>query len=314
MKIKKFTVLLLACAISLPCLSSCGKTIESKAYGLQNGSGHGDYVTRIDMSETKGYIDSISIQETYTPCTWANIDPNELSEYNIDTIQYEGIDFEGNAKTYFFAEHIKIGDSTFTGSLRPSTDDNAAFIKRGEVIKYSCDNPVDTDDARLDLNKYLMISDSDTYKLGSRPGWYFEAVANDEIGVYGYAKDDADKTLSLCDYTLGFLDNEKFVNDASMYSGWNSSTEALCDYLVGKRLDFKRTVTDDDYNEYTTIKILDGTWHYSPTLAHGDFTDPDNSYEKIENCLAEDLPFYNFYNIMTLANKLFASMEYESTK
>ena len=314
MKVKNLAVLLLACGMTLTGLTSCGATLDNSAYGVQKGDGLGDSITKIHMTETKGYIDSISIMETYTPRTWANIDPDELDGFQIDTIDFTGDDAQGNSIEYHLAKHIKIGDLTFTGSLRVNNDDNALFIKQGEVIKYSYDNPDDSDDTRLDLNKYLSISDAEAYKLGSRAGWYFEAVAKDEISVLGYDKEDEEKTLKACDYTLGFPEGEKFINDCQAEAGWASSVNALCDYLAGKQLDFKMTATDEDFNDYTTIKAIDGTWYYSPSLAHDDFSDPENSYEKIEGCSSEELPLRSFLNIMKLANILFASMEYDSVK
>lgn len=314
MKRKSLASAICLCAISIGLLSSCGSMVVGKCYSLDQGTHYGDYIARISVSLNKGTIAEAKIDETYSPCVWARVNPNEKTDANIETIEVDdAYGYEGNTAIIYFAKHIQISDMTFTGTLRNVNDDDtnqAALYGRGEYIKYKYDGVTSETDTLNDLYTYLAVADTDVYKLGSRYQWYFDAVTKGNIKVLGYKSSAT--LLDVTDYSLGFPSNKVLRSESDVSATWKTSIEALCTWMTNKKINYVYKTADADGNQYKCLKTVNGVWNYNAGYTEGVFS--NDNWDPITGCLSSSIGLNSIKVLFDGINRAFASVEYASMK
>jgi hypothetical protein len=326
---RNFAVLLTG--LTLVLVSGCSSTQTADCYSLDKGTLYGDYILHANMTLSQGDITACSLEETYSPCVWARVDPNEKSDSTIETLEVDDAYlFDGTQGKVYFAKYIQIGDFTLTGSLRSEDDDyDAPLLGRGEYVKYTIDSISDGSTTPNDLYKYLAVSDTDTYKLGSRYNWYFNAVKDGNIHAWGQAKtseesseasEDASSSeepslVRDVDYTLAFPGDSTTRNGYSVNADWVSSVNGFLSFLVEiKQLNYVYKSTDSNNNDYKCLKVdtSDKTYLYNPDYAQGIFS--DDNWERIEGCYSTAVALDSLKVYFDAMNRCYASEEYESKK
>lgn len=296
-------------------LTSCSSHVQTGVcYSSDRGTYFGDYISRTTVVVNDGYIASAQIEETYSPCVWARVNPNEMTADSIETIEVDDAKlFDGTTGKIYLAKHIKVGDMAFTGALRDVTDtDDDALYERGEYVDYTWDDlPSGTTDSStypLDLFKYLSVADSDTYKLGSRYKWYFDAVEDGDIHAYGSITGSTSYDV---DYSLGFPGSSYLRSSYSDSSSWHDAVDSLCSFTEGKRLNYVYKVTDSATgNSYKSLKASDGVWCYNPGYAEGTYS--DDNWETVTGVTSSTISLDSIKSYFDSLNKAFASVEFSS--
>jgi len=316
MKKQNLCKTLLLGLLALPLLSGCSQgTATGTCYWTNTGSDFGNYVFSAQVVLNKGTVTSATISETYLPAMWARINVDEFSDSSIEYLTVDdGTLLDGTQGKINFAKHIKVGDYTFTGTLRDSAnDDDVPYINHGDYVCYRNDSidASDTASAWTDLNRYLAQQDSGTYKLGGNCGWYFSCVQNKQIHAYGSKKGSSTRDV---DYTLTFPENKMFREEATTtWTDWLSSEKALCTYLNGKKINYVYSTTDTNGDIHKCIKVSTEdkkTYLYNPGYANGVFS--DDNWETITGCVKAGMSLDAIKAYFTAFNVAFASVEYSS--
>lgn len=295
-------------------LTSCAKTLNVKNYSLSAvKSQYGYRFAEVDVAVNDGVIESVSLEETYSPCTWARLSAEavaSLGEENV--VPVEGVTLEdGNTVTLNFAKYIQVCGDVWVGKER---DKNDTYYSNCEYIQYS--STTSSDEVATDLMRYLNVKDSGTYQFASRVGKYYSDVVNSEIKIM---KSKDDKTYEATSITP-YFPNEKCKRSEND-SDWKSSIDALCTYLKGKKLNFNKEIRDKKSNRYDSLKIKDGEWTFNPTLVNYAGSSKkeveaqakdENNYEKIEGCKSSVIDLTSLNGYFEAINNAFASVEYQS--
>lgn len=353
---KHFKRLGLALSAALLCsgLTSCGGNIDGTCYFFDNGDSYadgvsysgirmGDFIGQITTTLQSGTIVSASLKETYSPCVWARVDKTAAEAAGVETVDIEDIyAIDGSKSTVSFAKHIKIDDWSFTGSIRDVLDTDAGndtLFYRGETIVYTYDKWDKNDDKSglNDLHRFLNISDSDLYKLGTNLKWYFDAIESDNFSILKTTTAATEDVAGVYDKSTMdpyFPEGKKYRGECSTYSKWNSAMSGLTDWLKDKKMNFQFTVKDEDDNNYRSLKAISNVWNYNPEYINGVFDDAnylpitgcnrlltgsDGSFVSVENSDGGYTQIYlvsdnSIISLFTAINRAFASVEYESKK
>ena len=336
MKSKTLRLLSLAglSALALGLTSCGGKTLTAVAYQLDRGIQAnevdtdensyraksytaGDYVFRSQVVVNRGTIAEVHFQEAYTYATWARVSAEAALANPADVIAVPEVYVDANNKgTLYYAKHIAIGDYFFTGMLR-KVETDAQLFSRGMYIEYrwdriATDHPNVKDSSLLpyDLDDYLAVAGSDTYKLGVRLRWYYEALESNQVKLYGEKDGAVDTTKT---YPLNLPDNSYLRSADPNSEAWNSATAALSRYFVGKKLSFSPSYTNEaDHDTYSPLRAKDGLWQYHPLMSKGDFS--EEGWETIEGCGSTVINRTSIFAYFSAVNNAFGSVEYQSYK
>src|SRR5574344_75831 len=314
MKKQNLCKTLLLGLLALPFLSGCSHgSVTGTCYWTDYGSAYGNYVFSAQVNVTTGSITSATLSETYLPAMWARI---KVDEFTDSTIEYLTVDeatlLDGTEGKVNFAKHIKVGDYSFTGTLRDETnDEDVPYINRGDYVCYRNDSLDASDTASVwtDLNRYLAQQDSGTYKLGGNCGWYYKCVQNKQIHALG--SKTGSSALDV-DYTLTFPEDKMFREEATTtWKDWIASKDALCAYLKEKKLNYVYSTTDTDGNIHKCLKVSPDdklTYVYNPGYANGVYS--DDNWELITGCVKTGMSLDGIKAFFTAFNVAFASVEY----
>lgn len=297
-------------------IASCGKSVPAEGYKVDTTANDhlGLYVMNVDMVVTKDKITEFNLEETYPVNVWARIDASNIEGLvkDEDYLEVKGVrQFDGTDAVTYFAKHVKIGNATYTGFVRPDDDgDNTYYINKGEPVRYKLDGAADTA-VEADLLSVLRNRDVGNYQLGTVSGEYFRNVMDGNISIL---KSD----LTASGINPFFPNNKK--NRSENDANFKKLTEALHTYFSGKSLDYKMSVEDANFEKYYTTKLLDdGTFGYNPYYSKHDMTieanktEAEASWESLGvNSAVTNLNQID--QIFNLANETFASVEYESMK
>lgn len=300
-------------------LTSCAKTLETKNYSISDvKSMYGYKFAQVDVTVTDGVIDKVTIDETYSPCTWARLsetDAATLGEDNLLSVKNVTLE-DGTEGTLKFAKYIQMCGDTWVGSIRE--DIEGKYYKACEYIQYS--SMTSSDEAATDLLRYLNVSDTDTYQFASRVGKYYTDVMNGDIKILKAKDPKAEKVECEATSITPYFPNGK-KNRSDNEPEWKTSIDALCAYFAGKKLNYKDEIRDKKNNRYDSFKIKDGEWTYSPGLADyaglaaktvKAYADDTSNYEKIEGCKSAVIDITSLGGYFKAANNAFASLEYTS--
>lgn len=313
MKFKNLCKTLLLCFLSLPILAGCGgQTVAATCYGLETGKkGWGNYVFKASLSVNQDIIKSMDFEEVYMPSVWARVDPKEKTDATIETIDVNEVNlYDGNVGTVHFAKNIVVDDMVFEGVLRSdSVDSDGPYLNVGDYVRYCKKGVTSTEDALSDLERYLDVSDSSFYKLGTNYGWYFNAVKNGKIHAYG---SKTNSTALDVDYTLTWPNGKMMRNEDDAFASWSSSVKSLTTYFTGKRLNYIYTVTDDQNNDWVSFRRNEdtGEYEYNPGFSQGIYS--NDNFEAITGCHYADISTLNLLAYMTAFNSAYQSVEYAS--
>ncbi len=314
-KITKFmsSLALIGSALSM---AGCAKTIEAVAYGVDKvASNYGIMIYKADVTVNNGKITGASLEETYSPNVWARITAEQAE--TIDSVSTK--DFNGDQ--IYFAKYIYVNGMNWKADV-----DSETYKYLNEYVVYSAIG-ASSEDAASDLIRYLSVSDSGQYKLGTFANTYFDDVMNDRIKILkNTSKDKENKenkeNLVLTDSGIApsFPDGKKKKTENTACASWTSSANALCTYLTGKALNYKDRVAESNFDNHSTIKVNDdGVWQYNPTLANTAAEDDAaiaaaeaNSWETITGCNAVDIKQMSLESYLYGFNQAFASVEYQS--
>jgi hypothetical protein len=315
MKKKNLSKTLLLAVLSFPFLSGCSHQATGICYALTSGKGYGDYVLQMTTNLTSGSIASASVKETYSACLWARVNPQEKTDSEIDTLQVDdALNLDGTTGTIYLAKYIAIGSGsnqlTMTGVLR-SPDDESDLWGRGEYVDYVIDSIPDGSQTPNDLYRYLAITGSDVYKLSDNAKWYFNAVVGSEIHAYGHK---SGSTTNDVDYTLTIPESKPLRNDYTAESAWAGGADSFAAFLVGRKLNYSYKSSDEDGNDYKSIKVdtTDKTYLYNPEYVNGVFS--DDNWVKVTGCTTTALGLNEIKSFFDSANRAYASVEYASAK
>lgn len=331
---------LLLTGLVMGLLPGCSSMTTGEGYALDGGSTFGNYIIRATTSLSQGNIVAATLEETYSPCLWARVNPDEFTDSVIPTIDVDGVTLlDGTTGTVHFAKYIQIGDLTLTGSLRDSENaDDSSYMDVGEYIDYRIDSIPDGGSTPSDLVKYMAVTDAGTdktgtYKLGSRYNWYFNAVKTGAIYAWGSKKSSLPQGIKREDsvssasssetetivrdkaYSLTFPDGNYLRNDSTAFASWSAAAESLTAFMVQlKQLNYVYSTTDADNNVKKCIKVdsADKTYLYNTGYAQGVFS--DDNWLRIEGCKSTDVSLNSIKAYFDILNRCYASVEYDSKK
>lgn len=327
MKKRNFFKSILLGALGLLTLTGCGgQTVEATCYFFENGQQlFGDFASKMQMSVTKGVIDSLTIESTFSPSMWAQVDPAEKTDAEIETIDVTNSDlFEG---TLHIAKYISFGtgDNSFacTGTLRDPDGDESALYYRGDYVHYDITaiGGKKVDLKVSELKSYLNTTEEDNnHKLGSSIKKYYDAVEAKDVHVLGHAKDAADKTVNDIDYTPHFPEGKVHRTELASFADWKTSTEAFETYLAGKKLDYIDKVIFTGKSYYSLKhETKSGFYQYNPYyatkgLTKDDLPEAETHWEVITGCKFKDVLDTAMSQYFVSANTAFAYVEYDSVR
>lgn len=336
----KITLGLAVASMALGLASCGGKTLTATAYAVNSSSRSenavivdgktwtanaytdGDGIFKVSVEVNKGVVTNATYEEYFSYSRWARVSPAEAIAHPNDVIMVPNVYTMDPATSssplipgeLFYAKHIKIGDYMFTGTLRDAEEDSA-LIQRGMFINYHWDDMASKTSEEnsstypYDLDDYLVVTETTTYKLGARAQWYFEALEKGQVTLYGDKDGKADTSRT---YPLSLPTSGVAKTKSTDYTAWKSGCDALMTYLKGHKLSFVYSV---DGGSYKTIRVEDGTYRYNPLLTLNTTTD----YAKADETGWEDTGVRrNAFTsdalrvYMTSATAAFGSVEYES--
>lgn len=300
-------------------LQSCAKSLSATACQMARvRSNYGFMFSQSDVKVYNGAIESVSIDETYSPSLWARLDDASAASLGEDNVLSVSnvMKEDGSEGTLKFAKYIKVLDETWYGTIRNEEED--PYYGFSEYVQYHA-MTLD-DDAADDLINYLCVQDADTYKLGSRIKQYYADVTGDNAFIMKAEGEEKDKKakLSSSNVALHFLSGGKLrsQNDTK----WKTSIDALCTYFKGKKLNYKDRIEDYDLDKHSTLSLADdGVWTYNPSLAAlegkkaSEFDAMKKNAERIEGCKFSDgITQVSLDSYFAAVNVAFASVEYDS--
>ncbi len=314
MRNNKKTLSMFLLAISTLSMTGCAKEMKVDAYGINTGwknQYYGDSVFMTRSVVKSGKFVSASLEETYTPNVWARISSDDLSKVGEDDyLTVKDVKLEtGDTGNLYFAKYIEINGTIWTGNIR---DEDDRYYSHYEYVQYSASD--NTESADNDLLRYLSVKDASTYKLGDNVKTYYNAVIDGNIKIMKKTSEDKYDDSTIAPY---FPNGKKLKSEN--IEVWKNSAKALCDYFVGKGLNYKEKIEDPAFDTHYTLKLDDGTWFYNPELCNINNEKQKqvneaekNGWEEIKGCTKDginsiemDLYFYTF-------NQAFASVEYDS--
>lgn len=301
-------------------LTSCAKTLDTKNYSISAvKSMYGYKFAQVDVTVTDGVIDKVTIDETYSPCTWARLTETDAASLGEDNfISVENVTLEdGTEGTLNFAKYIQVCGDTWVGNVREEIEKNV-YYKACEYIQYS--SMTSSDEDATDLLRYLNVSDTDVYQFASRVGKYYTDVMNGDIKILKAKDAEAEKIE--CEETsiAPYFPNGK-KNRSDNEPEWKTSIDALCAYFAGKKLNYNDKIYDKRNNRYDSLKIKDGEWTFSPGLADyaglaaktvKAYAEDESNFEKIEGCKSAAIDITSLGGYFKAVNNAFASLEYKS--
>ena len=320
---KKTRILLpLVLGLSALNLQSCAKTLEVKNYAISTTKNqYGVQFAQIDLKVTNGAISSISIDETYSPTTWARLsdaDATSLGEDNVLSVNNVTLE-DGSKGTLKFAKYISVCGMNWVGQVRD--EDNKFYKSYYDYIQYSYVDCADMDNsADSDLvERYLVVKDTST-QFSDRAGTYYTDVTSGNNKILKNTGTAEAVKLEETSVTPYYPNGNKVRSTNE--SEWKASIDALCTYLVGKKINYKDVVQDDDIENHYSLVAEDGVWTYCNGL--GDFksdTVPtaaevkeviDNGTDTITGCKATVISDTSINAYFSAINIAFASVEYNS--
>ena len=307
-KITKFmsSLALIGSALSM---AGCAKTVEAVAYGVDKvASNYGIMIYKADVTVNNGKITGASLEETYSPNVWARITAEQAE--TIDSVSTK--DFNGDQ--IYFAKYIYVNGMNWKADV-----DSETYNYLNEYVVYSAIG-ASSEDAASDLIRYLSVSDSGQYKLGTFANTYFDDVMNGNIKILKNTSKDKDNLVLTDSGIAPSFPNGKKKSENTSCVGWVNSSKALCTYLTGKSLNYKDRVADSNLDNHDTLQVNDdGVWQYNPTLASVTAEDDAaiaaaeaNSWETITGCNAVDIKQMSLESYLYGFNQAFASVEYQS--
>lgn len=313
MRNNKKTLSMFLLAVSAFSMTGCAKEMKVDAYGINTGwknEYYGDSVFKTSSAVKSGKFVSASLEETYTPNVWARISKDDFSKVGEDYLTVKDVKLEsGESGTLYFAKYIEINGTVWTGTVREEKD---TYLSHYEYVRYAASE--NTESADNDLLRYLAVKDASTYKLGDNVKAYYNAVIDGNIKILKKTGDDKYEDSTITPY---FPNGKKLKSEN--VEVWKTSAKSLCNYFIGKGLNYKEKVEDPDLEAHYTLKLDDGTWYYNPELCNINNEKQkevdaaeDKGWEEIKGCKRDginsiemDLYFYTF-------NQAFASVEYDS--
>jgi hypothetical protein len=314
-------------------LTSCKKGVVTDTYGLDAGStAKISYVLHEAVTDYNGSFKSITVEETYLPGIWARLSETDATASNtdIETIKVENVqDYDGLTKTLYYAKHIQIGTTTWTGDVRGDTD--MGYYQPGENIKYTLDTATAASadkDQTDDYMRYLTQTDSGLlYKVGERYRDYYTAIVNNKVAILRTASAVASDTL-LNGYQYTYKDSTvspAFPNGIAYRSQqttetkWVANVTAVTDYLVNtcQKLDYLERAENTDLDKFYTLLLIHDVWNYNPKLKDGfapmtDIT-TDPNWQPIPGT-DSTLSLLSIVALFKAANYGFAAGEYSSIR
>ena len=315
---KKGIGMLLVLLPVLISLQGCAKNMEASCYGISKvDSPLGLRLSRAEVNVYDGSMTSVSIEETYSPSCWARLSEEDATKLGKDNVlQVEDcLNQDGSRSTVYFAKYIQVMGDTWYGSVRTDSEDDS-FYRYNEYVQYS--SLTNIDETATDLLRYLSVKDSTTYQLGSRVKSYFEDVLSGN-NLIMRSKEGTDKKAVLEKTDVSPFYPSGKVKRSEGDSVWKQSVDALSSYLKGKKMNYRERVSDDDLDNYDTLKCKERTWYYNPQLASYDGQSKktlesvsEKGYEKIDGCTLDGIDAVSLNSYFESVNKAFASVEYQS--
>lgn len=335
MKSTRRILLTLALAGSSIALASCAKDVLSSCYLSYAGANGMAYVLRADVTDTNGYMTSVSLEGVPTVSILARLSAKKVAELgeerlDKDYIRVNGVeDYDGTTKTVYYAKHISLNGMTWTGKVRDTEVYPTSFAGEDHVV-YCADNAlVGGDGLSEDYLKYMTadVESTSRYRLGVRYQAYYEAVTQ---GTFQILKEETatESAKHVTGFTYTYANAPLAplaLPDGKMYRSeidteWAASAKALSEQVVAKlpRLNFKnRVVGPDKRNKNTYRADSNGDWSYNPTLtdnfAQEDFDNQD-LWVSFVGAKSSAMPAADFVACMNAINIGFAAGEYTSIR
>jgi hypothetical protein len=249
-KIKVPALLISVLALSL--LGACGAEKEGTAYGVINGN----CIAKVDLKVKSGKVTACSIDETFMPCYWARINPDELASSGVTT---EAIDVEiplysgaSQTATVHIAKYISLGGYVYQGTLVDDAIDDAGKVTQrkaaGEYVYYMAVNATSAPTSnKYDLYAYVTVNST---SVNNYAKWYYNCIAGGQkktasekgtFAIMGYASGSTELTEQ--PYTPNFPGSAFKADVASTYwpassggLGWKGNIAKIESFLLGKEL------------------------------------------------------------------------------
>lgn len=302
---KKGKHLLVISALASILLSSCSSQASNDVYGVEAGTGAGDYLISSSMTLAKGVIQAATLDETYSVMAWAEINSSsKLPKLDVVTKS----DYEGFTRDITYAQYIRIGDLKFEGTLR-DPESERSFVRRGEYVKYKCTSIViSEDDVLADLSNYLGIATSGIYNYGNNTKWYYDSIINGDYAVLDGLNGE-DVTGLKNNFPNGEVLRSK--ND----SEWKKSIDALLNFLIGRKLNYKQLIMDEEQTQYNSLKKgPNANWMYNPNFINGDYDEGEGDWVEITDCKTSVISEAALDKYLTTLNIAYAASEYNSMR
>lgn len=300
---KRKNLILSSLALFTLLLTSCSSTSTSRVCATESGSGAGDYILSCEVTLNKGVISGISLDETFSTMSWANVS-SEKAEV-LDAVSKK--DYTGETKNMTYAKYIRIGDYKFEGSLRDEEEEKK-FIRRGEYVKYTCTSETIRDEDPLaDLVNYIAVATTGIYNYGNNAKRYYDAIVDGDFAVLDSKNGNDVEGLSY-DFPDGKILRSEYD------SKWKASIDALINYFVGKKINFSQYVNGANSTQYQTLKAgSNGNWLYNPDYINGDYS--GDGFEEITDCKTSVITSQDsLAKYLEAINIAYAASEYDSMK
>ena len=176
MKSTRRILLTLALAGSSIALASCAKDVLSSCYLSYAGANGMAYVLRADVTDTNGYMTSVSLEGVPTVSILARLSAEKVAELgeerlDKDYIRVNGVeDYDGTTKTVYYAKHISLNGMTWTGKVRDTEVYPTSFAGEDHVVYCADGALVGGDGLNEDYLKYMTadVESTSRYRLGVR--------------------------------------------------------------------------------------------------------------------------------------------------
>lgn len=319
MKSKKIIAMLaLLAPATMSSLSSCGSTKDATTY-MVNTENKNYYVSKFDISVTKGVIKSCKVEQTYTPSVWAQVSADNISKFTEDellTVKLSSTD------TLTYAKYIQIGGVTWVGTLRDQTSETK-YYNHAEYVRYSIPN-ASTDNADSDLIRYISTSIGND-AVGVNAQVYYDAVASNDIKLLKVSGD----TYTDSSVAPVFPNNSYSLTSNETLNDYTAAMSKLAEFFIDKKLNFTFNIQPEDdsvesYKSIRTSDLIDGKryYQYNPKIVDAKATaalcaqyyEDDSLWITIEGVEFQVVYLDSVKAVFESINKAFISVEYDSIK
>jgi hypothetical protein len=305
--------------LTLPLLCGCTNEVSAEAWLYGNYG----YMVESQLSVKGGLVTSISFNAVATPSIWGVLDMDALAA---DKITVDTVSIDDGSETVYYPKYITIGGYLYKGQAPDSS--SAEYIDYF-AVKGVGDASIKAPSKSDSLYVYMTTSDVNN-NVGSKAGWYYNAIKNGQYEALTGVSETYDKPLqsdstpasdaSITKRTNGTALDHKYLGiEGSMfkkdeaYTGsdaqtWKASSDALAAYILGKPVysvsGQKNKATFAGTKGNWTITVCD-----TPEANGGSSAVPSVNAEALTGVSFSKSDLTNYYTVAGLA---YGSVEYSS--